>query len=105
LDDLDKPTRIEPPAAVENRLVREAMAEVAVGIEELQREAAFLNAIAGRPGAKPDVRPLRREVEAAKTRLELAVAKLPGQLRNHGRITDLRKAIASLEGLLLAASR
>jgi hypothetical protein len=105
VDDRDRTTRIEPIGAVENRLVREAMAEVAVGIEELQREAAFLNAIAGRPGARPDAGPLWKGVEAATARLERAIAKLPDHLRTHGRITDLRKAIASLEVQLQAAGR
>lgn len=89
-----------PTAVLERRQVREAVAKIAVSVEELQREAAFLSAIAGRPGPKPDLRPVRKELEVTKTKLERAVAKLPEHLRGDSRITDLRKAIASLEAHL-----
>jgi hypothetical protein len=102
VNDLGKPQRVEPTSVAENRLVRAAMAEVAAGMEELQREAAFLRTIAGRPGTKPDRLPLQKAVAATRARLEKAVAKLPDHLRTHGRVTDLRKAIASLEVQLQA---
>ena len=107
LDD-QRPLRRAPAIrVVERRQVREAIAKVAVGIEDLQREAAFLIAMSAyrQNGSRPDVSPLRKKVEAAKTKLETAVAKLPENLRNHGRVTDLRKAIASLESLLPPVER
>ena len=98
----DRPRRAVNPEVVERRQVREAIAKVGVGVEELQREAAFLSAMAvrGKSAAASDVAAARKKAESVKARLDAEVAKLPEQLRNHGRITDLKKAIASLEAHL-----
>jgi hypothetical protein len=97
----DQPqSKVPNKSVVDGRQVREAIATVAASIEELQREAAFLIAIAGRPGHKPDQGSIRKALEATKNSLESAVSNLPDRLRDHGRITDQRKAITSLEAQL-----
>ena len=102
MNDQAAPRRAMSTAVVERRQVRQAIAKVAVELEELQREAVFLNALTahGRQGHQTDVTRLRRRAWDAEIKLDKAVAKLPEHLRNHGRIVDLRKAIASLEGNL-----
>ena len=99
---MDNPDHSHGPnkSVVDGRQVREAITQVASSIEELQREAVFLMALAGRPGPKPDLIPIRKALAETKKSLESAEAKLPERLRDHGRIIDQRKAITSLEAHL-----
>jgi hypothetical protein len=103
MDDSGAIRRATADAVVERRQVRDAVAAVAKGIEELHRETALLVAMAAHGGhgvPEPDFAGLRKRVAATRIKLEKAVAKLPEHLRGHGRIVDLRHAISSLEGLL-----
>jgi hypothetical protein len=100
------PRRPMAKVVVERRQVREAMAQIAVSIEELQREAALMTAMAhmGHQGRRPDFESLRKRVAGTRAKMERAVAVLPQHLQDHGRIVDLRKAIGSLEQFLPAAN-
>ena len=89
-------------AVVERKRVRAAIASAAVGLEELQRDAAFLNAAVahGASDKVKELRTLRQRLATTKTKLDKAVGKLPPHLRVHGRVIDLQKAISSLELIL-----
>ena len=92
-----------PPNATvqDRRQVKDALADIASGLDKLQQEAAFLSAMARHEGHGLGHRidSLRNTVIFIEKQLDAAIAKLPKHLREHSRVTDLRKALASLSAI------
>jgi hypothetical protein len=98
----DRPKRALVTGVLERRKVLQAIAPTAATLEQMQRDAAFRKAQTehGSPDEAKDLENFRKRVATSKARLEKALAKLPPPLRQHGRVIDLQKAIASLEVIL-----
>ncbi|MEO7223927.1 MAG: hypothetical protein ABIY37_15780 [Devosia sp.] len=94
---------------VDRREVKMALASIAAGMEEWHREAAFLKAMLGRNSSQADLKPrifsLRKNVSLARKQLDEIVGQLPERLRDHGRVTDLRRALDTLEACMPEIAR
>lgn len=101
-----RPKRATSETAVAHQQVRAALRTVALQLNVLHREAALLVVMAQhfRSDAPDRISRLRQAVAEATARFEEEVAGLPEHLKNHGRVTDLRKSLATLEAGLLAST-
>ena len=78
-----------------------ALASIAAGLEGWQIESAFLKGMLEHGTSQPSLEPrmvsLGKNVSLVHKQLDKVVDSLPERLREHSRVTDLRRAIGALE--------
>lgn len=100
-----RPRRAPALGVAERHAVLAALAQVAQRINGIQKDAILTFAMVEHSSTAAGQRltTLRATVAETRVQFEAAVDGLPDELRKHGRVTDLRKALTSLEERLSTA--